>query len=278
MRTALCIMALLLAGPAPVAAQDMPPCSTLEGASELLKQSQPEAARACAERASETDPSALSFLGWLWSRGIGGPKDENRGRALLIEAADKGSFGAALTLARFHGAGEGGFPRDPAKAHAYALAAAEAPGPQAGEAQWLVGQKLRSGDGIKTDLSAAYDWTSRSAENGFVPGMISRAVMLATGEGVEADERAARDWYLRAAESNHPLRFHALRGLGGMLLVGQGGPVDLPRAFAYLTLAREGGDQAAQVLLHAMDARFSPADRASAQAIIEEWKQKLAQD
>ena len=56
--------------------------------------------------------------------------------------------------------------------------------------------------------------------------MISLAVMLAVGQGVAPDPAEARLWYARTAESGSA---HALRALGMMILVGEGGASDHER-------------------------------------------------
>ncbi len=104
--------------------------------------------------------------------------------------------------------------------------------------------------------------------------MISRAVMLATGDGVAKDAAAARHWYQRASESGEHGFEHALRALGGMLAIGEGGSVDLPRAIAYLRIARAANDELAPRLLASLDAQVTPDIDAEAQRIAEEWMRR----
>jgi TPR repeat protein len=136
-------------------------------------------------------------------------------------------------------------------------------------AQWYYGMYLLNGDGVDRDQQAAWTWVKRSAEGGFLNGQISAAVMLATGEGVAEDDVAAREWYRKASE--HPSA-HALRGLGVMMLTGEGGPVELLRGYAYLEMAREGGDRNAGLILDRVGAQLSADDRRTVDAIKADWK------
>ena len=101
--------------------------------------------------------------------------------------------------------------------------------------------------------------------------MISRAVMLATAEGVDEDDAAARSWYRRASESGQDGFAHALRGLGSMLVTGEGGPPDLARGIAYLRIAAAAGDQPAWTLLEQWDDRVTPDVHAEAARLSEAW-------
>jgi TPR repeat protein len=101
--------------------------------------------------------------------------------------------------------------------------------------------------------------------------MISRAVMLATGDGVAENQVEARSWYERAARSGEEGWAHALRGLGGMLVIGEGGPVDLPRGFGYLLAAHAAGDEFAGQLIERFRAQITPEVEGQAVAIAKEW-------
>lgn len=114
-------------------------------------------------------------------------------------------------------------------------------------AQWELGMMLLNGDGAPKNEREAYRWVRASGEAGHENGMISTAVMLAMGQGVARDPAQARDWYRRTAETHGSA--HALRGLAGMLITGEGGPTDLNRGMAYLQLADEAGDENAARLL-----------------------------
>lgn len=174
---------------------------------------------------------------------------------------------------QYHLEGVGGYPRNPERALAYAMAAAEGPHTRGSAwAQWTVGMMILRGAGTAPNAERAYEWVARAADNGSVNGMISRAVMLALGQGVRENDAEARLWYARAGESGEPGSAHALRGLAGMLLTGEGGPADPPRGYAYLMIAAEGGDPVALQMLSVVPQQISAGDRAHAQTIADEWR------
>lgn len=244
---------------------------------ELLLNGEPsddaEARRLFEATGENGSPEAINALASMVGNGLGGPADFERARALMLRAAALGSIGANMTLADLHIRGDGGFPRDPERGFAYALAAAESPDVRnAAYAQWRLGMMILNGVGTSADPARAYEWVARAADNGAVRGMISRAVMLATGEGVAPDPTAAREWYRRAAEKGELGNAHALRGLGGMLVHGEGGPVELARGYAYLTLAQEGGDENAPLILRDIEPRMEELTRRQAANIAAAWR------
>ncbi len=218
------------------------------------------------------DVEAKNAYAGLLLHGGGGPRDETLGRRLLAEAAAEGSVGANLTLSAAYRDGNGGFERDPSRAFAHMnAAAASAHGESAQWVFWQLGMMHLRGTGTPVNPQEAYRWVSRAADAGGISGMISRAVMLATGEGVEEDDAAARTWYQRASESGQRGFAHALRGLGAMLVTGEGGPVDLPRGIAYLRIAQAGNDEQAGTLLDTWRDRITPEVDREAQLIASQW-------
>jgi TPR repeat protein len=138
-------------------------------------------------------------------------------------------------------------------------------------AQWRLAMMHLQGVGTPKDSGTAYRILERASENGGINAMISRAVMLATGQGVAEDDAAARDWYRRAAESGEVGFAHGLRALGAMLVVGEGGPVDLPRGIAYLRIAKAAGDDMAGRLLDTWSGRVTDEVHRKAVEISNAW-------
>jgi hypothetical protein len=137
-------------------------------------------------------------------------------------------------------------------------------------AQWELGMMLLNGHGAPKNEREAYRWVRASGEAGNESGMISTAVMLAMGQGVARDPAQARDWYRRTAETHGSA--HALRGLAGMLITGDGGPTDLNRGMAYLQLADEAGDENAGRLLEIVGPQVgADVDPARVEALKAEW-------
>jgi TPR repeat protein len=211
----------------------------------------------------------------LLMTGSGGSPDAAEGRRLLFDAARRGSVGANVSLSMNYGNGTGGFKRDPRLAFQHMQAAARVDLPENGWTLWRVGMMHLEGVGTPKDAAEAYRWVVRAADKGSIDGMISRAVMLATGEGVAENQVEARSWYERAARSGKNGWAHALRSLGGMLVIGEGGPVDLPRGFGYLLAARAAGDRNAGIVIERLGSRMTPEVERQAQAVAQEWVKAL---
>lgn len=203
------------------------------------------------------------------------PDDADTIRLLqLEEAARHGSVEANLSLSDVHIFGLNGAPRDPERGFRHAVAAAEGAGNTRliAWAQWRVGMLTLDGVGTTPDPVRAHEWVVRSADNGSVPGMTSRAAMLAMGQGTAIDAASARRWYLRAAETAEPGSAEAICSLGRMLIVGEGGSVDPARGFAFLLLALEAGEERASGFITSLQDRVDNRARVAAAGIITVWR------
>ena len=229
-------------------------------------------ARELLRTASERgDPDAINNYAVVLLMGVGGPVDEPEGRRLRDLAASRGSIGANLSIAERYLRGAEGYPLDPVRALQHVRAAAQSPLTGAGYAQWRLAMMHLNGQGTPVDQAEAYRWVVRASDGGDVHAMISRGVMLATGEGVAEDDAAARIWYQRAAESRDVNFAHGMRGLGAMLVSGEGGPVDLPRGIAYLKIARAANDANAARLLETWRDRITPEIDRQSLEIVNRW-------
>lgn len=207
------------------------------------------------------DVEALQGYAVAVSQGIGLPADEEQGQKLMEQAAEAGSGGALLTLAQHYWDDDGFYPEDKAKALAMKIKAAEIggfTGASLGEVQWQIGMHFLDGEGADADKKAAYSWVSKGAESGSTNGMISRAVMLATGEGVKEDDAKARGWYKKAiASKDHDLG-HALRGLGYMMVIGEGGEEDVRNGCTNIAAGLVLQDKLAAKLMGQLTENWAP--------------------
>lgn len=232
-------------------------------------------ARRWFQRASDAGHAeARQSLATMIMMGIGGPADEARGRRLMEEAARLGSIGAHLSISERYLRGLDGYPRDAVRAFEHMRSAAAWNDPGGLYARWRLAMMHLEGVGTARNPQEAYRIVAAASEAGGVNAMISRAVMLATGEGVAEDDAAARHWYQRAAESGERGFEHALRGLGAMLVAGEGGPIDLPRGIAYLRIAQAAGDQNATTILQLYSDRVTPQIDEQARGIAGEWMRR----
>jgi TPR repeat protein len=112
---------------------------------------------------------------------------------------------------------------------------------------------------VEAQPEAAWALLKPLADTGHAPSMAAVGSMLATGLGVAQDDVEARDWYRRAAEAGS---VSGLRGYGGMLLEGEGGPKDVALGIAMLLIAADAGDENAQMLLSLVREDEDPGEEA----------------
>lgn len=174
---------------------------------------------------------------------------------------------------------------------AFALAQTRANAGSAVADNWL-GLMYEAGNGTKADIQAAeqhYRAAARSGENharwrlgvlmdeGQIAGsaeeavgffelcaredytdcIVSLAVMQATGRGTLEDDEAAFENYLRAAQIGDP---GGMRGVGIMIMFGEGVPQDTSEAGAWILLSASLGNEQSQANLASLADTFEEAD------------------
>lgn len=127
------------------------------------------------------------------------------------------------------------------------LPAAEAGDPQA---QYKVGQIYANGTGVTKDLHQAYDWYTKSADQGFGAARYELGKMFADGNGVRQNYYTAAKWYRLAATFNN--NANAQFRLGELHFNGRGVEHDYGKAIQLYTKAASQGHAAAQYLLAAV--------------------------
>ena len=103
-------------------------------------------------------------------------------------------------------------------------------------AQFELGNRYLSGDGVEADNFEAARWFRMAAEQGHIAAMFSMAAMHETGEGLEQNYEEAFRWYRMAAGQGHP---SSQNNLGLMYEAGQGVAANPVRAYAWLKLAAQ---------------------------------------
>ncbi|WP_375461642.1 hypothetical protein [uncultured Enterovirga sp.] len=158
-----------------------------------------------------------------------------------------------------------GVARDPKAAAAlFEKAAAKGLAP----AQYRTGNIYEKGFGVPRDIEAAKLWYRRAAENGNTRAMHNLAVLLADGGG-KPDYNEAVTWFTRAAErgvrdSQFNLAVLHARGLGTAQ--------DLSKAYLWLALAAQEGDDDAGRKRDDVAKRLPAADLARAKQSVETWR------
>ena len=197
------------------------------------------------------DADAAAWLGAiLLERGL-----NREGLRLIQQSADAGSAEGAHRLALVFAQGDGGTPRNEARAVELFTRAAEKGHRRA---QLNLGTLYLRGQGVPRDLIQARAWLEKAAVDGdpYALYVLGRAMEESMGP-VGADLVRAANLYRQAAEKGHPLA--ALRY--GLALADQTGiKRDVVAALRWLLHAQQSGVSEAALALADMAAR-TPASR-----------------
>ena len=197
------------------------------------------------------DADAAAWLGAiLLERGA-----QRDGLKLIQQSADAGSAEGAHRLALVYAYGEGGVPRNEARAVELFERAAEKGHKRA---QLNLGTLYLRGQGVPRDVIQARAWLEKAAANGdpYALYALGRAMSESMGPA-SADLLRAADLYRQAAEKGHPLA--ALR-YGMALSEGTGIKRDAVAAQRWLVHANDNGVPEAALALGDMATR-TPASR-----------------
>ena len=92
--------------------------------------------------------------------------------------------------------------------------------------------------GAERDVSKAFEWYGKAAENGFAEAQYKLGKFFAEGSGVKKDAGAAAMWYRRAAEKGLPA---AQLALGDCYYYGSGVKKNSAEAEVWYKRAKESG-------------------------------------
>ena len=112
-----------------------------------------------------------------------------------------------------------------------------------------LGLIYEKGEGVEQNLSLAWKWYQRAAEQGHAPAQYSLGEMYEKGKGVEQNLSLARKWHRRAAKQDHaPAQYR----LGNMYEKGEGVELSFSSARKWYQRAAEQGHAPAQYRLGEM--------------------------
>ena len=106
------------------------------------------------------------------------------------------------------------------------------------------------------------------AEQGDPAAQFAMGARYATGEGVAQDYTEAVRWFTKAAEQGHVA---AQATLGAYYWAGRGVPADLSKAYFWSLLAEAGGDEASQSRVALLASRLNRTQIAAAQQQANQW-------
>ena len=140
------------------------------------------------------------------------------------------------------------------------------------DAQYTLGVRYDTGEGVVQDKREAVKWYRKAAEQGYPEAQHNLGVMYSNGEGVEQDNREAVKWYRKAAEQGWA---GSQYNLGIMYSTGEGVVQDTREAVKWHRKAAEQGYSQAQHNLGMMYFNGRGVDRDSGEAV--KWYSKAAE-
>ncbi|MEM9706662.1 MAG: tetratricopeptide repeat protein [Pseudomonadota bacterium] len=266
MGTLLFVSAIAMSAPPSVHAQ------SLADAFAYLQSGDYAAARKAVEPFVEDgDPNALSLLGFMEERGLGGPPNVERAIALYSEAAQAGSADAQFALGELAMTGAG-VKQDFERGLAWLRLAAEQGHPQA---HVNLGMAFASGAGVKRDMKKAIGHFREAAEAGDAGAQYNLGVAHLVGQGVKRDYPAAAEWFEKASAQGHAESQYNLALLFESDYLGAPDPV---RAVELMQAAAEGGLPSACVAVGLMhyDGRLPATSAEDAATKAADWFERAA--
>ena len=177
-------------------------------------------------------------------------------------AAEKGHATAQYNLGIKYQTGDG-VEKDSAEAAKWYLLAADQ-GTGHAKARYNLGVMYATGDGVQKDPLEAVLWYRKAAELNYAKAQANLGFMYATGDGVRRDPAEAVAWYRKAADQGDAT---ALYNLGVMAAVGDGVPKDLVQAHVWMKEAGAQGDKNARPNLEAIEQKMTAEQKAEAQQL-----------
>jgi TPR repeat protein len=116
------------------------------------------------------------------------------------------------------------------------------------EAQFLLGKRYYSGDGVEKDFNEAVAWYRKAAQQGHAKAQDNLGECYYNGEGVKKDLSEAVGWYRKAAEQGHA---EAQYNLGSCYFEGDGVEADVKQAVSWHRKAAQQGHAEAQISIGA---------------------------
>lgn len=132
------------------------------------------------------------------------------------------------------------------------------------QAQFAIGEMLRTGRGTRRNREEALIWYRRSANQGHPAAQCNLGMSLYKGWGTKADPQAAIDWWLQAALNKNA---HAMFNLGTVIARGRHVKRDFVRAYWWLTRASENGYAGAEDVLATLRKVMTPTQILLAQSL-----------
>ena len=139
-------------------------------------------------------------------------------------------------------------------------------------AQFNLGARYGTGDGVPKDSVEAVKWYRKSAEQGLANAQFNLGLMYANGDGVQKDKDEAVKWYRKSAEQGNA---DAQVNLGSMYANGDGVLKDSVQAHAWTNNASAKGDETAKKNLGILEKKMTPEQIAEATKLAREILERI---
>jgi TPR repeat protein len=153
----------------------------------------PEQFSAIKTEANQGDAVAQYKLGRLFGWGEGGETNRSKALSWLQKSAAQGlpeaQYAVGLSIQE----------NDPAEAFRQFLRAADLGYSQA---EFEIGMRYQTGDGVPEDMTEAAKWYRKAAEQGHADAQFSLGVLYIRGDGVVEDGAEAIRWWTKSAEQD----------------------------------------------------------------------------
>ena len=136
------------------------------------------------------------------------------------------------------------------------------------DAQYYLGAKYNSGQGVPQDFVEAAKWYRLAANQGLAQAQSDLGDLYKSGLGLTQDFTEAAKWYRLAAGQGNA---YAQYLLGFMYKDGYGVPQDYVQAYQWVNLADISGYLAAKGLSDVLSKQMTPEQIAEAQRLAQEW-------
>lgn len=227
----------------------------------------PTQAREWYQAASELEyVPAQYILGQMYQSGYGGDKDLKKAVKLYTTAGESGHAGAQFALAEYYYAAED-TEQNRKSAFEWYQQAAFNPYPNAKKphAQLALAEMYDQGIGVKADPQKAFAFYKLSAVAGHPDAQNALAIYFYSGELVGKDATIARRLFETAASQGQS---DAMFNLALMLQKGEGGEVDMVKAYVWLSLSAKLGHSKAPAAAARLEAKLTPAQKAQASELL----------
>lgn len=158
----------------------------------------------------------------------------------ILPAVDFGNPGACFVYSQLLCFGKYGIHKDETGALKHLMFAAEG---GIAQAQYLLANRYKIGDGVEKDYHNAIKWYTKAAEQGHLPAQNNLGYCYCCGIGIDRDYDLAVEWFNKAAEQGDQF---AQNNLGNRYYKGQGVAQDYIHAVYWFTKAAEQGNPDAQ--------------------------------